>query len=313
MRRCPEAVAARSRLWALAAYCGLAVLRPDGRPRESDAFIRFHYAHALACFGLLAAGLVLIVLYQIIDCLFIIYGSDWYDLLPIDQFSTILAIGWFGVFAGLPGLSAIQAMRGVSRDIPILSRMARARRLAPVARLFGGILLFSLVGFASTVWHATTIVGRNPSFARVAFLYDDLGWLPRPVFDLGIYRVALAAARKWGSHSVAVAPLTTQNLYLALQFGEVVIVASHGDFGAIYLSDREGWLTPECVQPGIAGPRLRFVYLAGCKCGHRKNAWQYAIHPAQVQTYFRNSAVLEHVYWLWTAAPRLIRGLPGSP
>jgi len=313
MRLCPETVAARSRLWALAAYGGLAVLRPDGRPREDDTFIRFHYAHALACFGLLLVGLVLILLHQAIVCLLTIYRSGWYDLLPIDLFSAILGIGWLGVFAGLPGLSAFQAMRGVSRDLPILSRMARTRRLAPVARLFGAVFLLTVVGFAGTAWHATTIVGRDPSSARVAFLYDDCGWVPRFVFDLGFYRVSLAVAQTWGSDSVAVSPLTTQNLNLSLQYGEVVVVASHGDNGAIWLSEREGWLAPECVQPGIAGPRLRFVYLAGCKCGLRKNAWQYALYPAQVRTYLRNSVVLEHIYWLWSAAPRLIRGLPEPP
>ena len=62
--------------------------------------------------------------------------------------------------------------------------------------------------------------------------------IPRWVFCVGFYRVASAAAERWGPGTVVVAPLTIESFRDAVRHGEFVFIASHGgNPGDILLSD----------------------------------------------------------------------------
>jgi len=68
------------------------------------------------------------------------------------------------------------------------------------------------------------------------------------------------------------------------------------------------------VSPGNAarygtGKDLRFVYITGCDSGAQAEAWERQLAPAEVVTFNRLSAWLEHIYWLLFRGADAIRRL----
>ena len=59
--------------------------------------------------------------------------------------------------------------------------------------------------------------------------------------------------------------------------------------------------------------RLQLVYITACDGGRNAAGWRAALAPAEVTTFDRLSAVLEHVWLLWLVAPGKVRGLPDPP
>jgi len=123
--------------------------------------------------------------------------------------------------------------------------------------------------------------------------------------------------------------LDEHHLRLALRHGRVLILACHGVEGEI-ISSKFQIAPPAIATPsepeahGLcmsridgysfgrwefleASPNLRFVYNSACDCGVKSAAWEQALAPANVQTFGRLSAVVEHIQWLWTDGPRRIR------
>jgi hypothetical protein len=147
------------------------------------------------------------------------------------------------------------------------------------------------------------------------------------VFNLGFYRVALAATARWGRGSVVVAPLDERRLRLALRHGRFVFLACHGRGGVV--ETRSLWVAPPPAAPGgtarclclarregegcgpwvalAAGQDLQVVYNTACDGGSSAGAWQAALAPAEVKTFDRLSAVAEHVAWLWFVGPARVR------
>ncbi len=137
--------------------------------------------------------------------------------------------------------------------------------------------------------------------------------VPAEIFPLGFYPIAEVSTRRWGSTSVAVEPLTRSSLLRALKNGRMVFIASHGGTypGAISLSPDPGdsFLPGDIQSGGGVGPKLQFVYIAGCYAGTMEPAWRQSLAPAQVILFNRISLVLEHVNWLWFIGPRVVSGL----
>ncbi|MGA2661980.1 MAG: hypothetical protein ABSH34_31255 [Verrucomicrobiota bacterium] len=116
-----------------------------------------------------------------------------------------------------------------------------------------------------------------------------------------------AANQRWGSGSVIVAPISRQALGEALAHGKVVYLATHGESGP--LVHRDGAFTPQDVAQGMrVGKELRLVYLAACHGGDLADQSRAVLAPAEVVSYPRFSAYLEHAYWLWIRLPRFIAG-----
>ena len=116
-----------------------------------------------------------------------------------------------------------------------------------------------------------------------------------------------AANQRWGSGSVIVAPISRQALGEALAHGKFVYLATHGESGP--LVHRDGAFTPQDVAQGMrVGKELRLVYLAACHGGDLADQSRAVLAPAEVVSYPRFSAYLEHAYWLWIRLPRFIAG-----
>jgi hypothetical protein len=49
------------------------------------------------------------------------------------------------------------------------------------------------------------------------------------------------------------------------------------------------------------------VYNSACDSGSKAGEWEQALAPAEVRTFGRLSAVIEHLLWLWSEGPRRVR------
>ena len=51
------------------------------------------------------------------------------------------------------------------------------------------------------------------------------------------------------------------------------------------------------------GKDLQFVYMSACDGGEKATEWEQRFAPAEVVTFNRLSAPMEHLWWLWFDAP----------
>jgi uncharacterized membrane protein len=323
----PGAIA---RLLAVSFYFGLAPLLAWARRCREDAFVRHHAGQALVLLlvaatagvlGLLISvgwAWVIIAHREVIEAL--PYGFDWVVCAAV---LLLLAAAWL--------LGITTALAGSSRRLPLLGRLAarpRVRRIAFVVNCAAWVCVGLVAGLAL---HASSLC-RAEGPAPVCVLYDDMGVAPRWLFNLGAYRIALTARERWGEGSVAVVPLDPTHLEQALGQGRMVVLLCHGRDGCIIKEDltimaspdavfaRDGLRRWVCVREGITfedrwdtvavGKDLQLVYITACDGGRHAERWQEVFRPAEVVTFDRLSAMLEHVWWLWLDAPGRVRDLP---
>jgi hypothetical protein len=206
----------------------------------------------------------------------------------------------------------------------------RRRRLAQAAH-FGAYGLLVLVGCLTC--HAAAVCRSDDGPAPVYVLYDDMDFFPRWVFQLGAYPIALTADARWGPGSTVVLPLRRPALDRALEHGRVVVLLCHGRDGYVVSShicvvaprpDAGAAVPHEVFAHPVplngedwdvlpVGGRLQLAYITACDGGRNAAGWRGALAPAEVTTFDRLSAMLEHVYWLWLVAPGKMRDLPDPP
>jgi hypothetical protein len=228
---------------------------------------------------------------------------------------------------------AVLALIGSTRSLPIIDRLVRHRfmyRLAWVGNVVLGVCVLDVVTVAV---HATSLTRQDDEPASAYLLYDDMGVVPRWVFNVGFYRITLGATARWGPGSVVVAPLDKQHLRLALKHGKVVFLACHGREGnittprlrivphplvpddgeranlGVFVTVRE---TDDPEQQWFALPTrksIRLVYITACDSGAKAALWDEAFAPAEVKTFDRLSTVAEHIVWLWVDGPERVRAM----
>jgi hypothetical protein len=305
---------ARLRLTAAAFYLGLAPLLSAARLRRADPYLRHHHAQALAFGGLLLVELLAIPICMTLVGYLMVEQRAFIESYPVETVADVgLAAGGLAVlFAEVFGV--MQALRGSARGIPLVHRLAVKPRWLATARA-GGVAFWCVIALVALVtMHASSLTRRGGAPARAYLLYDDMGVYPGWVFDLGFCRLARAATDHWGPGSVVVAPLAQDTLADALRHGDFVFVASHGSTegdvlvrGTFTGPDGEVYnhmaVKPDATLAAHVGPHLRFVYLTACDGGRKAAEWQATLAPAEVRTFDRLSAVVEHVYWLWFTGP----------
>ena len=155
--------------------------------------------------------------------------------------------------------------------------------------------------------HANRLVTRDPAQGKVFMLYDDLGRFPRSLFSLAMYRLSLASVYTWGPESAVLLPLGADTIDIAVKQGIFVFIGSHGTARGLLLNGR--YYRPEDVPGREAGKGPKYVYLASCDSGAQRTAWEEAFRPAVVKTYDRLTPTLEHLWWLWSEGPEILRRL----
>ena len=131
--------------------------------------------------------------------------------------------------------------------------------------------------------------------------------------------------------------LDQATLHTALEYGRVIVLATHGDAGYAKTSYASEIL---CVWPAdtgvtdakgnsrflrvsVLGPdktwgksedvavnsQLQVAYIFACNAGKRASQWQEHLAPAQVITYNRASTVWDHAVWFALTGPTLLQKL----
>jgi len=113
--------------------------------------------------------------------------------------------------------------------------------------------------------------------------------------------MAVASHRCFGPGQVVVEKLNRDAIVRAVESGAVVFIGSHGTARGLMVP--EGYFEAHEVQTLDISPALRFVYLTGCD---QKATWVDAFAPAEVVTYDRLTAVVEHLWWMWLEGPGVV-------
>lgn len=299
----------RHRLLAVGLHLGLANLCPASRISSQSAFLEWHYRRALAAHVVLIAMSIFYAAIALLDLYVMIYHRPLYEALPV----TVLGYVWLflaiGVISFTWGANVCRALVGCCGRARLTGHIAASECLLLVGRIGGivaGICVSVLIAVAI---HANTLTTRGGNPAKAYMLYDNEGVFPRWLFNLGFYRMSLAATQKWGEGSVVVDRLSLSSLAEAMRNGKFLFVASHGQSGHVRIGR---WaLEPEValmIYEGIvAEQELRLVYLAACEAGVKAGQWSQVFPSAQVKSFDRLSAVPEHIWWLWITGPREFR------
>lgn len=334
----PDRPDRKRRLSAAGFYLGLAPLLRLFRVGRGDPFIQHHAAQGLAIILAFLAVLFASCLYWLAISYLLVFRRDLYERLPSlgtwdDPVRDVLLIapvflGW--LLSWLGGL--MLALFGSRRVLPLIGRLARRPFLLRLAFTGNVSLLAAAALIAVFALHASSLTRDDDEPAAVYLLYDDMGGIvPRWVMNLGVYRISLAAQARWGPGSTIVAPLDEHHLDLALRHGRFVFLACHGDAGEIMtpkvrIIPYSPIKTANTTERGLlcwsnddsgrrdrratllaAGQDLRYVYNTACDSGVKAEEWEQALAPARVRTFDRLSAVAEHMLWLWSHGPRLVR------
>lgn len=295
------------RLLAASMYCGGAPILSRASVRRSDAYLNHHYVQSLCLYFVLVCIGIIYGAFSFFLSYVLVFQREWYEgtLLEPTMLMVVrrLFLAWLVFWLFGTGW----ALLGSWRSIPIMGRLAGRKLLL---RFTVGAYAMLLVAVALTVSfsvHAATLTRTDDAPASAYMLYDDMGLFPHWVFNLGFYPIARASTEKWGRDSVVVLPLTKERLADAFREGEFVFVLSHGTRRGIYTSDFR--VRPkEAASQGV-GESLRFVYITGCDSGTLAKEWERTLAPAEVVTFDRLSAWLEHIYWLIFEGADVVRTL----
>lgn len=290
---------------AAAFYLGLLPLFYGLGSRKNDPFLRHHFRQAAAIFAL-ATVLTAAFAGAIVSLSYIlVFHRDLYEALRMEIYllgalrKLYLAWAVFWVF----GLA--MALLGGMRQMPLVHalgarRMVRRFACAVLIALYAALLI--LIPLAA---HASSLVPPDRQTGTVYMVYEDNGLFPRWLFALGFYRMALAARAAYGPESPVLVKISREAVEEAIAHGAVVVIGSHGTKKGLML--KNDWLLPEEFVNCPKAVGLRLVYLSGCDSGEQRGAWEAAFAPADVVTYDRLSAVLEHAWWFWFRGPEIVR------
>jgi hypothetical protein len=314
---------------AVVCYVGLAPLLRLLRVGRGDEFVSHHRNQALTTLLLL----FLVLLWGLMALLLEVYLVRNVSGRPPD-FMIAFPPG-LGVWSLVTLVGVGMALGGSTRPVPLMARLARSQWLMRVALIGNSVLLSCTVLFVVLAMYASSITRVDGGPAPVYYLYDSqdtsfLGEFAPKLHALFCYRVSRVANERWGPGSVLVAPLTAENFRTAVAHGRLVIQIGHGASGAVVTSD--GWniwpdkyaargadgavipligLETNDKEPLLATPGkdLQSVYLSACWAGEKATAWEQRFAPAEVVSFNRLSAGMEHLWWLWFDAPSHLRRL----
>ncbi len=307
----PAPLGWRLRLAAAAAYLGAAPLVWASPSARRHPWLARQAAQAVAVWALLGLLLLITVGAAAFLSYAVIFHRDWFLAWPLESYVLIAlrraALAW-GVLALF---GAAMALAGSRQTLPGIGWLAARGTLIRAAAATQGALVVLLCLLGALAWHAAALAPARAAEPQVFLLFDDVDRYPRWLFTLPFFRISATAENVWGEQRVEARPLTRDALERALANGRFVFLATHG--GANGLINDGGWIRPEDVRDLPKAQDLAFVYLAGCDSGALAEQWRAALAPAEVKTYPRLTATLEHAWWMWTRGPAIVRQLAAQP
>jgi len=295
------------RLRATAFYLGLqpiVLLVPQWR---NDPFSRHHFRQAAALFAVFVILTALFLVTAIALSYLLIHHRGIYEDFQVERYTLgslrKLYLAWavFWVFGLGLGLA------GSQRDMPLLPRLSNRPALwkgSSAILLVGYGTLLALIPVAR---HGEMLAPASNTSGAVHVLFEDNDAFPRWFFQLAFYPLTRRGTTLWGDGSVVIQKFDRDSVRRAVAEAEFIYMGTHGTTKGLMLPD--GWLAPSDLASMDINPALQFVYLSGCDSGQQRNGWLEVFAPAEVITYDRLSAVLEHAWWLWFRAPDVLSRL----
>jgi len=288
-------------------YIGLAPVVCIDRKMRGSAYWKTHVTQALNLWALLGITGIFLTLSVLALSVLMVYHRELLDARTGEVWILSLGRKCLLVWSVFWLYSVWRCLWGSSKAVPFLGILARYPFLHRIGIVTVSFLFCVVLLTVPMTLNAECLASQDPSRGKTFMLYDDLGMFPRPLFSLAMYRLSRESVRRWGPGTAVLLPLNRDTLNLAVQHGTFVFVGSHGTAAGLLLSGE--MYRPEDV-PQKSNSSLRYVYLASCDSGAQRKAWEEAFSPATVQTYDRLTPTLEHLWWLWTKGPALLRELP---
>lgn len=229
------------------------------------------------------------------------------------------------------------AIGGSARQMPLIGQLASKPWVVHLSLIVNSVALAVAIPASVVGFWANSVMKTGSKHAAVYFLYDDGIPVPRWGYALGMSRVYLSAAHKWGAGCTVLAPLNKGNLSTALSVGKVVILATHGQYGFAYTyyaptvlaigppdigskdnRNSSHYLNVSVVRKDNSyvgwedvpvGSDLQLAYIFACYGGQRSAEWKEHLSPAQVISYDRASTLYDHAYWFAIVGPAAIEKL----
>lgn len=295
------------RAQAAACYLGLLPLFSLVPRWRASGFLAHHYRQAAILFGVLLTLLAVLASVLLVLSYLLVHHRYFYEStrLEIHSLGTVrkLFLAWSVFWAFGLGM----ALMGAARPMPLVHRLARRDRAVKIACVGVGALYLFLLAMLPVALHASSLVPVTRETGSVYMVYEDNRIFPRWLFALAFYPMARTAEHTYGPGSAVLLKISRETVTQALAGGRVVFVGSHGTIRGLMLHD--DWLLPEEIAALPKNKGLKFVYLTGCDSGAQREAWVDALAPADVVTYDRLSASLEHAWWLWFRGPEKVRAV----
>jgi len=291
---------------AAACYLGLLPLVNLVCGRNS-LFLSHHYRQAAILFGVLLGLIAILAGTLLILSYLLVYHRDFYEGTRLEVHSLGIVRKLFLAWAVFWTFGLGMALFGAARPLPLVHRLARRDRAVRAARIGLGAVYLLILALVPIVIHASSLVPKSRESGAVYMVYEDNRIFPRWLFALAFYPMARAAESTYGPGSAVLLKISRENVAKALAGGRVVFVGSHGTTRGLMLHN--DWLLPRDLAALTKNDALKFVYLTGCDSGDQRDAWVDALAPADVVTYDRLSASLEHAWWLWFRGPEKVRAV----
>jgi hypothetical protein len=295
------------RFLALSLYLGFAPSVWFCRKRFSSSYLNNHYGQSMALWGLLGTMTASLIFMVLVLSILMIRYQEWMESQTVEvwiiSFGRKCLLVWLVFWL----YSVWRCLRGIAVLVPYLAVLSMSFWFHRAGVACASLFFVAVTALVPLTIQADQLVVNHPDHGKIYMLYDDLGIFPRGLFSVAMYRLAYEGQKKWGYGSAVLLPLDRDGINHALSTGIFVFVGSHGTAQGLLL--RDGYYRPADV-PENSGKDLAYVYLAGCDSGVQREAWEEALHPAKVKTYDRLTPTLEHLWWLWTEGPGIVRNLP---
>ena len=133
-------------------------------------------------------------------------------------------------------------------------------------------------------------------------LYDDADVFPRWIFTLSFLSVTRKASDHVGPNSTCVCKFTEETLSQAFSKGKFIVLATHGAGPGKVYANRQIF---DASQASAAshGNHPRFIYLTACSLAKNDDSWNKTFPKAEIVSFNRWSATLEHFLWFCSKGP----------
>ena len=304
----PESATLRAswprRIFAALFYTGLCGVLWPVRKRLKGPLLEWHLRQSMAVQAILFCLIAIVIVFAVAVSYTLVFFRQWHESHTPEFYAIFILRKLFICWLVFWIYAAAHTLFSSTYPVPILHRIAKRDRILTATSL----ITFILIGLIGTGWgvsrYGASLMRSDDTPGSAYILYDDMGQYPRWLFELGFYPLAKAATEQYGEDSVVLLKLSKPHIRTALRHGEFIFIGSHGVANRLLVPG--GVFKAEDVNPSRNNPDLQYIYMTGCD---QKSTWEAAFAPAEVESFDRLTAVLEHIWWMWITGPEKVRSL----